>query len=91
MANQPVLDMPAITREVTERKVVGIVAAILGGSTSALDLASSFKELGADPVDIYFLKMQIDRMLGVPVSEREAERFVTVGDAVKYVIGHTGH
>lgn len=91
MANQPVLDRPAIARKAAERKVVGIVTAFLGVSVSSANPATSFKELGADPVDMYFLKVQINRMLGVPVTDCDAEKFVTIGDAVNYVIEHRGH
>jgi len=48
-----------------------------------------FKEdLDADSLDLYELVMELEDGYGIRVSEQEAARIKTVGDAVDYVIEH---
>ena len=48
-----------------------------------------FKEdLDADSLDLYELVMELEDGYGIRVSEEEAARIKTVGDAVDYVIEH---
>jgi acyl carrier protein len=46
-----------------------------------------FKEdLGADSLDLYELVMELEDRYGVKISEEEATRIQTVGDAVSFVL-----
>jgi acyl carrier protein len=48
-----------------------------------------FKEdLDADSLDLYELVMELEDRYGVSVSEQQASRIVTVGDAVGFVVEH---
>jgi acyl carrier protein len=48
-----------------------------------------FKEdLDADSLDLYELVMELEDRYGVAVSEEQASRIVTVGDAVGFVVEH---
>jgi acyl carrier protein len=48
-----------------------------------------FKEdLGADSLDLYELVMELEDRYGVSVSEEQAARIATVGDAVTFVVEH---
>jgi acyl carrier protein len=48
-----------------------------------------FKEdLDADSLDLYELVMELEDNYGVAVSEEQATRIKTVGDAVDFVIEH---
>jgi acyl carrier protein len=48
-----------------------------------------FKEdLDADSLDLYELVMELEDRYGVTVSEQQASRIVTVGDAVGFVLEH---
>ena len=48
-----------------------------------------FKEdLDADSLDLYELVMELEDRYGVAISEQQATRIVTVGDAVGFVIEH---
>jgi acyl carrier protein len=48
-----------------------------------------FKEdLDADSLDLYELVMELEDRYGVAVSEEQATRIKTVGDAVGFVIEH---
>ena len=48
-----------------------------------------FKEdLDADSLDLYELVMELEDRYGVSVSEEQASRIETVGDAVAFVVEH---
>jgi acyl carrier protein len=50
---------------------------------------SRFKEdLDADSLDLYELVMELEDRYGVSVSEEDAARIKTVGDAVDFVLQH---
>jgi acyl carrier protein len=48
-----------------------------------------FKEdLDADSLDLYELVMELEDTYGIAVSEEQAARIATVGDAVEFVLQH---
>ncbi len=48
-----------------------------------------FKEdLDADSLDLYELVMELEDRYGISVSEEQAARIETVGDAVEFVLEH---
>jgi acyl carrier protein len=48
-----------------------------------------FKEdLDADSLDLYELVMELEDRYGIAVSEEQASRIKTVGDAVSFVLEH---
>jgi acyl carrier protein len=86
----------SIGREELERRVVEIIFvnlcieggdARLGSSFQDL-LAHSFKDLGADSLDLYSITMDIEEELGVQIPDREAQKFATVADAVEFTVAH---
>jgi acyl carrier protein len=51
--------------------------------------ATRFKDdLDADSLDLYELVMELEDHYGVTVSEEQATRIETVGDAVSFVLEH---
>jgi acyl carrier protein len=53
-----------------------------------IDDSTRFKEdLDADSLDLYELVMELEDSYGVSVSEADAARIETVGDAVDFVAG----
>jgi acyl carrier protein len=46
------------------------------------------EDLDADSLDLYELVMELEDNYGVVVSEQEASRIETVGDAVGFVVEH---
>ena len=46
------------------------------------------EDLDADSLDLYELVMELEDRYGVSVSEEQAARIVTVGDAVGFVLEH---
>jgi acyl carrier protein len=50
--------------------------------------ASFIDDLGADSLDTVELVMALEEEFGLEIPDEEAEKIVTVGDAVKYIEGH---
>jgi acyl carrier protein len=87
----------SIGREELERRVVGIISANLcieagdmrlGSSFQDL-LARSFKDLGADMLDLYSIMMDLEDELGVQIPDRETQKFARVSDAVDFIMGQS--
>lgn len=86
----------SIGREALERRVVEIISVNLcieGGDvrlgSSFQDLlAHSFKDLGADSLDLYSIMMDLEEELGVQIPDQEAQKFATVADAVEFIVAH---
>ena len=55
---------------------------------SRIEDSTRFKEdLDADSLDLYELVMELEDSYGITVSEADAARIETVGDAVDFVVG----
>jgi acyl carrier protein len=58
--------------------------------SAAIGEETRFKEdLDADSLDLYELVMELEDNYGVSVSEEQATKIKTVGDAVAFVVKHT--
>lgn len=71
--------------DVVER-VTKIVIDRLNVEESEVKLEASFKEdLGADSLDVVELVMELEDEFDMEISDDDAEKIVTVGDAVNYI------
>ncbi len=69
-------------------KVKKIVAYNLGIDEAKVTEESSFiDDLGADSLDTVELVMAFEEEFGSEISDSEAEKILTVGDAVKFIEG----
>ena len=56
---------------------------------AGIEEGTRFKEdLDADSLDLYELVMELEDRYGVAISEEQAARIATVGDAVDFVVEH---
>lgn len=75
-----------MTREEVFTLIQGHLADELDIDPARIDESTRFKEdLDADSLDLYELVMELEDTYGVAMSEEEAGRIVTVGDAVDFV------
>jgi acyl carrier protein len=73
-----------------ENKVKEIIAEQLDVSLDELKMEASFiDDLGADSLDIVELVMAMEEEFDIEISDDQAEKIRSVGDAVKYVQDNT--
>lgn len=71
--------------EVLEQ-VTKIIVDRLGVEESQVTLEASFKDdLGADSLDVVELVMELEDQFDMEISDEDAEKIATVGDAVNYI------
>ena len=76
-----------MTKDVAN-KVKKMVVDHLGvEETKVTDEASFIDDLGADSLDTVELVMAFEEEFGAVISDSEAEKILTVGDAIKFIEG----
>lgn len=74
--------------QTVDEKARAIIAKHLGVAAAKVTLGARFKEdLGADDLDIVELVMAFEEEFKVEIADAEAEKFVRVGDAIRYLRG----
>jgi acyl carrier protein len=72
-----------------EEKVRGIIVEQLGVDAEEVVTTASFvDDLGADSLDTVELVMALEEEFHLEISDEDAEKIGTVGDAVKYIETH---
>ncbi|HLE77805.1 MAG TPA: acyl carrier protein [bacterium] len=72
-------------------RVKGIVVDQLNVAPDEVTVEASFiEDLGADSLDVVELVMALEEEFGISIADEDAEKIVTVGDAVKYIESHAG-
>jgi acyl carrier protein len=70
----------------TEERVRKIIVELLGKEDSEITMDASFRDdLEADSLDLVELIMEFESEFGGEISDEEAQKIVTVGDAIKYL------
>jgi acyl carrier protein len=73
-----------------EEKVRGIIVEQLGVDADEVVATASFvDDLGADSLDTVELVMALEEEFHLEISDEDAEKIGTVGDAVRYIESHT--
>ncbi|RLB04207.1 MAG: acyl carrier protein [Deltaproteobacteria bacterium] len=69
-----------------EEKVKELIVQQLGVSESEVVPEAKFvDDLGADSLDLVELVMALEDEYGIEIPDEDAEKIVTVGDAIKYI------
>jgi acyl carrier protein len=72
-----------------EAKVKELIVQQLGVSESEVVPEAKFiDDLGADSLDLVELVMALEDEYGIEIPDEDAEKIVTVGDALKYIQEH---
>jgi acyl carrier protein len=77
------------TKEEVYGKVKDIIVDQLGVDEDKVTIDASFREdLEADSLDLVELIMAFEEEFGGEISDEEAQKITTVGEAVDYLSGH---
>lgn len=69
-----------------KQKVLEVVAEQLGVDIEGLTENTSFKDdLNADSLDLFQIIMSLEEEFGIEIKNEDAEKILTIGDALKYV------
>ena len=72
--------------EVSQDKIKQIIADQLGVKKEEVtDGAKFVDDLGADSLDTVELVMALEEEFGIEIPDEEAEKLITVGDALRYI------
>ena len=72
--------------DVSQDKIKQIIADQLGVKKEEVtDNAKFVDDLGADSLDTVELVMALEEEFGIEIPDEEAEKLVTVGDALRYI------
>jgi len=72
-----------------EQKVIDIIVELLGVEREKVTMDARFREdLGADSLDLVELIMAFEEHFNQTISDEEAQKITTVGEAIEYVRQH---
>ena len=80
----------AFPKEDTQQKVIAIISEKLSMPKENITIEATFKDLGADSLDIVELVMAFEEEFGVEIPDDAAEKISTVADAITFINDNKG-
>jgi acyl carrier protein len=82
--------MASMSKDEIMAKLKPVIAEQLGVDEGEVtDTASFTEDLNADSLDLVELIMSLEEQFGLQISDEDAEKLTTVGEAVDYIYEHT--
>ena len=82
--------MASMSKEEIMAKLKPVIVEQLGVDEGEVTETASFTEdLNADSLDLVELIMSLEEQFGLQISDEDAEKLTTVGEAVDYIYEHT--
>jgi acyl carrier protein len=79
----------ANTMATIAEKVISIIVEKLGVDSAEVTPGKTFStDLGADSLDTVELIMELEKQFEISIPDEEAEKIVTVGNAIEYLEAH---
>jgi acyl carrier protein len=73
----------------TYNEIKAIIVDLLGVDEGKVTMEASFREdLEADSLDLVELIMEFEEKFGAEISDEDAQKITTVGEAVNYIDSH---
>ena len=73
------------SKEDTSSKVVAIISEKLSMPASNIKAELTFKELGADSLDIVEIIMNFEETFGIEIKDEDAQNIKTIHDAIELI------
>jgi acyl carrier protein len=67
-----------------------VIAFHLGAVEAGMTEDAKLTDLGADSIDVYEVVMSLEENFNIHITDRDAQSFVTVGDAIAFIKGKVG-
>ena len=67
-----------------------VIALHLGAVETGMTEDAKLTDLGADSIDVYEVVMSLEEKFNINITDRDAQRFVTVGDTIAFIKGKVG-
>ncbi len=67
-----------------------VIAFHLGAVETGMTEDAKLTDLGADSIDVYEVVLSLEENFNIHITDRDAQSFVTVGDAIAFIKGKVG-